>query len=146
VILQPPYPDREQVLLDVLSVLVDAEDVPILGVTRLPPDFEPPLYKVQRIGGGPDPWDNTDYALMRIDWYGETRDAAWQLSQAGEQVLLAHRGRTVERPGLPSDGMLIDYVELDVGGVMDPDLDPDDRRIIVNYSVGMRRQYHLLEV
>jgi hypothetical protein len=146
VILQPPYPDREQVLLDILSVLVDANDVPILGVTRLPPDFEPPLYQVQRIGGGPDAWDITDYALMRVSYYGDTRNEAWALSQAGEQVILGHRGRTVERSGFPSDGMIIDYADLDVGGSMDPDLDPDDRRVTVNYTVGMRRQHHLLGV
>jgi hypothetical protein len=42
--------------------------------------------------------------------------------------------------------MYVDWATLDVGGSMDPDLDPDDRRVTVNYSIGMRRQYHLLEV
>jgi hypothetical protein len=143
--LLPPYPDREQVLLDILSVLVDENDVPILGVTWLPPDFEPPIYQVQRIGGGADEWGVTDYGLMRVSYYGATRNEAWQLSQAGESVVLSHHQRGIDRPGRYSDGMLVDWATLDVGGSMDPDLDPDDRRVTVNYTLGMRRQFHLLE-
>lgn len=145
-ILPPPYPDREQAVLDILSVMVDANDVPILGVTRLPPDWEPPLYWVQRIGGGADEWDLTDYALMRVSYYGATRDAAWDLSRAGESLILGHHKREIDRPGTKSHQMLVDHATLDVGGSMDPDLDPDDRRVTVNYIVGMRRQHHLIGV
>lgn len=144
-ILQPAYPDREQVVLDILSVLVDGQNVPIPGGTWLPPDFSVPRYQVQRIGGGADEWGITDYGLMRVSYYGATRNEAWQLSQAGEQVILAHHQRGIDRPGKYADGMVVDWATLDVGGSMDPDLDPDDRRVTVNYTLGMRRQFHLLE-
>lgn len=141
IVLPAAYPDREQVVLDVLSVLsIGDPPVPVQGVTWLPPDFTAPLYQVQRIGGGADEWDLTDYALIRVSYYGNTRNEAWALSQAGEQIILGHHKRGIDRPGRYADGMLIDWATLDVGGSMDPDLDPDDRRVTVNYTVGMRRQ------
>lgn len=132
-----PYPDVEQAVMDILLPLGPV-------VSWLPPEFEPPLQHVQRIGGGPDVIDVTDYALIRVSFYGETRNAAWALAGLGEQMILSHRGREVNRPGRPTHGMQIDSADLDVGGTLDPDLDPDDRRVTKNFVVGMRRQYHLV--
>lgn len=134
-----PYPDSEQVLKDLLTSLART-------VTWLPPEFEAPIIHVQRIGGGPDEWDITDYPLMRLAFYGDTRNEAWSLAGQGEALILSYRGKTVSLPGAPSDGVIIDYATLDVGGMLDPDLDPDDRRVIKNFTIGMRRQYHLAGV
>lgn len=141
-----PYPDREQVVIDILQALRLPSDAvtPVPVGTWLPPDWAPPWAQVQRIGGGPDPWDVTDYALMRVSYYGATRGDAWALSQAGESLILGHDKRAIDRPGTPSHEMLVDHTSLDVGGSMDPDLEPDDRRVTVNYTVGMRRQRHLV--
>lgn len=132
-----PYPDTEQVLMDLLRPVGHT-------VTWLPPKFAAPIIHIQRIGGGPDDWDITDYALIRLAFYGDSRNEAWTLAAQGEALLISYRGRTVDRPGTPSDGVIIDFVALDVGGMLDPDLDPDDRRVIKNFTVGCRRQYHLV--
>lgn len=133
------YPDAEQVAMDLLSPIG-------LATTWIPPDPTPPLVVVQRIGGGTDEWDMTDYPLLRILFYGGSRDEAWNLSREGEKMLLGSKKKTVDRPGTASDGVLIDDVSLLVGGLLDPDLDPDDRRVTTNYVLAMRRQYHLQEV
>jgi hypothetical protein len=93
---------------------------------------------VQRIGGGEDEAGVTDYASMRVSCYHDTRNLAVALSNDVQRVILGHRGRQT-----PS-GYLIDFAALDVGGAIDPDLDPDDRRVTANYTTGMRRQYHLV--
>lgn len=112
-------------------------------VSWLPPDPAMPIIWVQRIGGGPDEWDCTDYALIRVHYYSEKRDDAMNLAAEGERIMLGHRGRSVDRPGTKSHGLLIDYVSLDVGAAVDPDLEPDERRVTKNYTTGCRRQYHL---
>lgn len=134
----PPFPDAEQVVIDILD--------PVLAPagTWLDPDFEVPRIQVNRIGGGPDEWGITDYPQIRIRWYDETRNKAWDLAQAGQMLLLAHAQKAVDRPGKSSHGILVDYVELDVGGTEEPDLDPDDRRVTTNWTLGLRRQYHLV--
>lgn len=127
------YPDQELAYMHLLRPLAPT-------VTHLPAKWKAPIIHIQRIGGGPDEWDVTDYALMRVIFYGADRGAAWALAGQGESLLLSMRGRAINRPDTESHGLLIDFVALDVGGVQDPDLDPDDRRVIKNFTTGMRRQ------
>lgn len=127
------YPDTEKVLLDLFDLL------PVLSVTWLPNGWVPPIHHINRIGGGPDPWDVTDYALVRVSSYGATRDESWSLSADAERLILGHSGRRT-----PS-GYLIDFTALDVGGSQEPDLDPDERRVTKNFTIGMRRQYDAQE-
>lgn len=122
------YPDAENELMSLLDLL----GVPT--VTWLPEGWDPPIIQVQRIGGAPDAGDVTDYPLMRVSYYGPDRTAAWNMAQDGTRLVLGYKYRN-----LPS-GTLLDYSEITVGGSLDPDLDPDDRRVTVNYTLGFRRQ------
>jgi hypothetical protein len=128
------YPDAETELMDLLDLIPDSGP----SVTHLPLDFTPPLKWVQRIGGAPDPWDITDYPLMKVSYYGPNRTAAQNLANDGTRLILGYKGRR-----LPS-GTFLDFSAVDFGSGIDPDLDPDDRRITYNYTLGFRRQYHLL--
>lgn len=139
-ILEPPYPDAE------LAMMAIHRFATVEGAwvgTWIPEDPESGTVVVQRIGGGPDAEDQTDYPLFRVLYYGDTRAEAMALSQAGEQYVKAHRGRCIKRPGDPADGVLIDFAAVDVNGTLDQDLDPDERRIAKNYTLGLRRQYQL---
>lgn len=127
------YPDQELVYLDMLEPYFGIGRV----VTYLPQNAENGTIWVQRIGGGADEGDTTDYALMRVSVYHDTRNEAQKLANDIQRVILGHRGRVT-----PS-GYLIDFAALDVGNAIDPDLDPDDRRVTTNYTTGMRRQHHL---
>lgn len=133
------FPDQEQVLLDLLSTLGPA-------VTWLPPKYSRIIW-VQRVGGGPDPWDITDYGLIRVSTFDEKRNDSMALSAECERLIMSYRqGGVIVRPGKKSDGMLLDSAGIDTGPSVDPDLDPDERRVTKNFVLGMRRQYHLAGV
>jgi hypothetical protein len=125
------YPDAEIVLMDLLAL------TGVETTTWLPEGWEPPLAQVNRIGGAPDASDVTDYALMRVAYYGSDRQAAQNLASDGTRLIKGFAGRST-----PS-GVLIDFATVEVGNLLEPDLDPDDRRVTVNYTLGFRRQYHL---
>lgn len=129
----PGFPDAETELMGLLDLLE------VNTVTHLPLNFNPPIIWVQRIGGAVDRFGATDYPLMRVSYYGPQRQQAFNLSQDGSRLILGHCGRL-----LPS-GTLLDYSDIDFGSGNEPDLDPDDRRIVVNYTLGFRRQYPLVE-
>lgn len=122
-----PYPDAEN---EVMSLL-DHLGVPV--VTHLPSNWDPPMIQVERIGGAPDAADVTDYPLMRVAYYGPSRTSAMNLAQDGTRLILGHKYKL-----LPT-GTLLDYAEITTGAGIDPDLDPDDRRVTVNYTLGFRR-------
>ena len=136
------YPDAEKVMMAIHGHRPgDPEN---MVSTWIPADPEPGQVVVQRIGGGPDAEDQTDYPIFRVLYYGETRDGAMDLSRLGEQRVMAHKGRCIRAPGHPADGVLVDYASVEVNGTMNEDLDPDDRRVTKNYSIGLRRQFHLV--
>jgi hypothetical protein len=129
------YPDQEMVYIDMLEPIWGVGKV----VTYFPENAADGTIWVQRIGGGEDEAGCTDYALMRIACYHDTRNLAQKLASDVQRVILGHRGRAT-----PS-GYVVDFVALDTGNTIDPDLDPDDRRVTTNYTSGMRRQHHLTE-
>lgn len=135
------YPDAELVVMAIHGHEPGNDSVG----TWIPEDPQDGDIVVQRIGGGPDAEDQTDYALLRVLYYGGTRNEAMTHSREGESLMMAHRGRCIRRPEHPADGILVDYVAIEVNGTVDQDLDPDDRRITKNYTVGLRRQYQLVE-
>jgi hypothetical protein len=128
------YPDAETEVMALLDLL----EVPT--VTWLPLGFEPPLIQVQRIGGAPDASDITDFPLVRVGYWGADRDAAHTLASDGTRLITGHRNRQ-----LPS-GTTLDFAAVDFGSGNEPDLNPDDRQVVVNYTLGFRRQYHLLDI
>ena len=47
-------------------------------------------------------------------------------------------------PAYPDAEILIDSVDIAVGGQQLPDEAPEDRRVVKDYVVGLRRAYYLL--
>lgn len=141
-ILQPAYPDSELAMIAIHRPV--APDGGWVG-TWIPEEPESGTIVVQRIGGGPDLYDITDYPLFRVLYYGDTREEAMDLSREGERYVKAHSGRAIDLPGDPAHGVLIDSAGVDVNGTLEEDLDPDERRVVKNYILGLRRQYHLVE-
>ena len=126
------YPDAELVLM----ALLEARHSEATVDTWAEGDVDAPFIHIMRIGGSPDQYDVTDYPLMRVACYGNTRKEAWDLSRAVEVSILGSRYRNIETEGGP---VLVDYAEIEVGGTQEPDEEPDDRRIVVNYVLGWRR-------
>ena len=141
----PAYPDAELVTMSVHEMLRTGPDDPLVIDTFLRSGWTPPLVMVNRIGGSPDQWDVTDYAIVRCAYYGEKRMDAWNLASRGESIMLGYRGRAVHVPEYGADAeILIDSVDIAVGGQQLPDEAPEDRRVVKDYVVGLRRAYYLL--
>jgi hypothetical protein len=145
-IIQAIYPDAELICLAVVGLLDGTNGGPVEDLTTttfLWDDWSPPLIQVNRIGGAPDNMDVTDYPIMRIAAYGENRMAAWNLAGLAEGLMIGMRGRSVHVPEYDTDAgetwVLIDSVDIAVGGQQLPDVDPDDRRVVKDYVLGMRR-------
>lgn len=130
------YPDAELVTLAILEDLQGEKD------TFLRSGWNPPLTQVNRIGGAPDNSDITDFAIMRLAHYGATRMDAWNLASQGEALMIGHRCRNVYVPEYDGE-ILVDSVDIIIGGQQLPDIDPDDRRVVKDYIIGLRRPYHL---
>lgn len=126
------YPNAQDVVMDLLAL------TGVEATTWLPEGWEPPIIQVNRIGGAPDASDVTDFPLMRVAYYGSDATSAQNLASDGTRLIKGFSGRAT-----PS-GVQIDSAVVEVGGLLEPDLDPDDRRVTVNYSLGLRRQFHLL--
>ncbi len=114
-------PDAELVGLTVLEHLAPT-------VTVLPPNFDPPMIQVQRVGGDMDLTSYTDLPQLQISFYGTTRGAAWDLANQGQMDLIKAACTEVA-------GVLVENVEIMAGGILAPDLDPDDRRVIVQVQM-----------
>jgi hypothetical protein len=130
------YPDAELVALALL------EPLPGSVVTFLPPNFQPPITQVNRIGGAPDNSDVTDFPILRIACYGTNRMQAWSMAAQAEALILGNRCRAIYVPEYGGD-ILIDSADIVVGGQLLPDIDPDDRRVVKDIIVGLRRPYGL---
>jgi hypothetical protein len=141
------YPDAELVTMAVHDVIrTSPEGLPTLVVdTFLRSGWTPPLVMVNRIGGSPDQWDVTDYAIVRCAYYGAKRMDAWDLAARGEATMVSYRGRSVSVPEYGEDAMiLIDSVDIAVGGQQLLDEAPEDRRVVKDFVIGLRRAYYLL--
>lgn len=134
-----PYPDAELVLM----ALLEARHPDATVDTWVEGDVPAPYIHVTRIGGAPDAADVTDYPLMRVACYGATRKEAWDLSRAVEVSILGNRHRNIQTENGP---VLVDEAAIVVGGILEPDLEPDDRRIVVNYVLGWRRHRYAAQV
>src|SRR5437764_15311817 len=96
-----PYPNAVKVAMALLGDLAPTRLAP-------PPDFEPPLIVVSRIGGQPNADDDTDYPLLLVSCYGDTYLAATALADA-VQV------RVLSSPLTEAGGVLIETAEVWVG-------------------------------
>lgn len=140
-IIQAIYPDAELVCLAIVDLLKAENGGPVENLTTgtfLWDDWSPPLIQVNRIGGAPDVSDITDYPLLRLAMYGEDRMAAWNLAGQVEGLLIGMRHRAVYVPEYGAN-VLLDSVDIAVGGQQLPDTDPDDRRVVKDLVIGFRR-------
>jgi hypothetical protein len=116
-------PDAEVAALTLLEHLAPT-------VTVLPPGFDPPIIAVQRVGGDLDLTNYTDHAVLQVTFYGVNRPAAWDLAGAGVLALL-------RAPGTEAAGAYVEDVAIIAGGQQIPDLDPDDRRVVVSAQIDL---------
>lgn len=132
------YPDAELVTLSILDPL-DGN-----AGTWLPSGFTPPYTQINRIGGAPDNSDITDFAIVRVAHYGANRMGAWQLAAQGEALMIGARHHEISVP-LMGEGVaiLVDSVDIVIGGQQLPDVAPDDRRVVKDYIIGLRRPWRL---
>jgi len=119
----PALPDAELVGLTLLEDLAPT-------VTALPPAWEPPIIVVQRVGGDMDLDTYSDLPLLELTFYGATRPAAWDLAIRGQRAVLDAEATAVA-------GVLVETAEIVTGGQQVPDLDPDDRRVIVTARLSL---------
>jgi hypothetical protein len=119
-----PYPDVEQLLLDVLADLGTC-------ATVTPSDLQNhlPFIRLARFGGGND--QVSDAARVSIDAFGATRPDAYELAESIRQRLMSNPH------GTPAG--LIDLVETDTGPNEIPWGDVNVRRFNASYTVTTRR-------
>lgn len=103
-----------------------------------PPNFDygRKLIAVQRVGGGPDQDDETDYPVIQVACYAPTYLAAAEL-QSEVQVVIKSWPLTEVGP----NKILVDEAEILVGEQEVPDVYPDERRVVATYRLGLRRQF-----
>lgn len=129
-----PYPNAVILTMDGLAArFPDAEVRP-----KVPPnfDFAVELITVQRIGGGPDEEDLTDYPVLLVGCYAPTYLRAADL-QSEVQVEIMSWPLTEVGP----NKILVDEAEIYVGEQEVPDVYPDERRVTSTYRLGLRRQF-----
>lgn len=89
----PPYPDEEQVVMDLVKAWFSFDGYPqtvYTGTETLePPFFEQklPFVRVGRVGGSPA--EHTDRPVVDVDVFARTRKEAKALANDIQQLLLA---------------------------------------------------------
>lgn len=131
-----PYPDAEQVMLDLLDPFGDT-------VTATPPTQIPPgLIQVERIGGPDD--GVTDRARVKVVCFGATRDTAWAMTRATQQAVLASGGTMVTGPATAKEyprGVLIDLARTATPPKQVPESGRGSRQIETVYEIHLRRPW-----
>lgn len=133
------YPNSVHVVMSLLDPLLTGWVRP--GV---PPGFEPgqKLITVQRVGGGPDDEDITDYPILLVACYGSTfLEASNMQAQCQVKILSASATEVILLDTTPEQRVLIDEADLYIGDQEVPDLYPDERRVTSTYRLGLRRQF-----
>lgn len=98
-----PYPDAEQVALDLLEAIAPT-------VTALPPDITAPVIKCARVGGIADRFD--DDATVVVGSYALDRATAWANARAAQQVIIAARGQYVNGAQVDTPSVLVGLQQL----------------------------------
>lgn len=103
-----------------------------------PPNFDNSyeLITVQRVGGGPDEDDVTDYPVLQIGCYAPTYLRAADMQSEVQQEILSWPLREIG-----PNKILVDEAEIYVGEQEIPDVYPDERRVVATYRIGLRRQF-----
>lgn len=128
-IVLPLYPDAEAVMCDLLDTL----DPAVPAVTFIDPAWDGQRqFVVQRTGGSDD--GVTDRPVLQVDALGPNRSTAWLLARQAQQLILAARDTDV-------NGVGIDNTDTFTGAQEIPDLDPDDRKVTLSYTLEFRRQF-----
>lgn len=131
-----PFPDAELVAMDLLDPFGDT-------VTATPaPTIPNGLIQVERVGGGDD--GVTDRPLVRVTCFGSTRKAAWDMTRAIQQVVLAAGATMVTGPNTIEDypgGVLIDKTRTASPPKQVPESGRGSRQIETVYEIHMRRPW-----
>lgn len=123
------YPNATIVVMDMLEGIAPVR-------ASVPPNFDTgtTLIVVRRVGGAPDPDDETDHPVVQVACYAPSYPAAAALAQSVQIRILSS-------PLTDVNGVLVDEARVFVGEQEVPDVYPDDRRIVSTYQLGWRRQF-----
>lgn len=129
-ILRAGFPDAENVLCTLLEQVAPT-------YTRAPEELPEQLIIVQRLGGPNN--EHSDYPIIQISVLAlatatqtTPRDVAWSLAEQCRQIILAST-RSI------AGGALIDAAENVTPVTMEPDDNPDVRRVVATYELELRR-------
>lgn len=100
-------------------------------VTSTPNPIEPPVIRVQRIGGSDD--GVSDFPRIEVAAYGADRQQAWALAEQCRQAILAS-------PRTVVGGQLVDNARTDTPAQQVPYDQPDVRRVVALYRLTWRRK------
>lgn len=153
------WPDREQVVIDLLQPVLDLVDVLDINgdqvvdgatprrpraLTWLPKDYDLmlPLVRIYRGGGAADQGALCDPASVQVAVIADTREESWELAEYCRQWMLSYKnGGTVIRA---DDSLtLVDCIEELVGPQLMPELNPDKRLVPLTFRVICRKPRHL---
>ncbi|WP_306358696.1 MULTISPECIES: hypothetical protein [unclassified Nocardia] len=129
------FPDFEQVLVDLLSPL--AFTCSVLPATEDEFNAALPLIWARRTGGGIDPDQVTDAAIVAVDVFAHQRSESVALARRVTTAVMGCAGRSV-------GGVLIDFVRQQQGGqtgTQRDDPDPMNRVVELEFQLDARRQY-----
>lgn len=130
-----PFPDAELVAMDLLDPFGDT-------VTATPTQLPPGLIQVERIGGADD--GVTDRPLIRVTCFGVSRVAAWNMTRATQQAVLAAGGTMVTGSNTAAEypkGVLIDKTRTASPPKQVPESGRGSRQIETVYEIHMRRPW-----
>jgi hypothetical protein len=125
------FADVEDVVMELLETVAPTVTIP-------PPQFQPPLIQVSRVGGA----DNgiTDRPLLYIACFGRTYALAKAMAEQCRQIILASAATSVLLAGYPF-GVLVDRAETVSPPAELPADNPEMRRKVATYRLELRRPY-----
>lgn len=136
-LMERPFPDVEDVLMDLLDPRITAT------VVATGAELAPPMLQVERVGGGDD--GITDRARVRIGAIGKTRPETWALARQ-VHVFLTQQvvGRIEIRGPLTAaewpQGVQLDRV-VSTGPRQTPERGRDARFVDALYDIDVRRPW-----
>lgn len=123
------WPDAEKTVMALLSSLART-------VTSTPNPLQPPMIRVQRVGGSDD--GLTDSPRVEVACYGTDRAQAWALAEQVRQRILASARTEVDTSAGP---VLVDSARTDNPPTQVPYATTEDtRRVLAYYRFAWRRQ------
>jgi hypothetical protein len=123
------WPDAEKTVMALLAPVART-------VTSTPSPLNPPIIRVQRVGGSDD--GLSDFPRMEVACYGTDRAQAWAMAEQVRQLVLSCPRTEITTTAGP---VLVDSARTDNPPVQVPYATTEDtRRVLAYYRLAWRRQ------